>query len=418
VNQATLTISGTTATSVTGFDGQYSTGWATAGTYQVTVSAPGYLPATVSGVLLQNGQTSLLDVQLVPLVSFTLNGAVVEQGTGVPVAGATVTFTDPTYNFTATTNGDGTFTLPAMYPGVYQALAGRWGWHTVCLPAAQYDVSSPAVTIELPSGYADDFALDLGWTANGDATSGPWQRGEPVGTTYQGSPCAPDEDVAGDCSGSAYVTGNGGGQAGDDDVDGGAVVLASPEFDVSAMPEPWVRYHRWFFNAGGNSAPDDQLVVQLANAVDTVTIETVTAADAGAHTWVLRQFALVDVIGTALPLRIIVRAADGGNGHLVEAALDRFEVLPQSPFLGMPDAALDRGPEVFPVPSDGRFTVRLADAAPGAVRLLDLQGRQIDAPVSLNAGTATFDVELSPGMYALRVELGDGSLWSRRIILR
>ena len=51
VNGATVTLDGTTASDLTdGFDGQYATGWATAGTYSVTVSAPGYVGQTVPGV--------------------------------------------------------------------------------------------------------------------------------------------------------------------------------------------------------------------------------------------------------------------------------------------------------------------------------------------------------------------------------
>ena len=418
VNQATLTITGTTASGTTGFTGSYSTGWAVAGTYEVAVSAPGYEPTTVTGVVLQNGQTTLLDVELVPLPSFSLGGTVMEQGTGAPVEGANVVFANPTYTFTATSAADGTFNIPVVYEGSYTMTAGKWGWHTVCLAAASYTEANTGIAIELPAGYADDFAMDLGWATEGNASRGAWERADPVGTSFQGAACAPGADVTGDCFGLAYVTGNGGGQAGDDDVDEGDVVLISPEFDLSALPDAWIRYHRWFFNGGGNSGPDDTLVIALVNATDTVAMETVTADDAGAHTWQLRQFAVADLIAMDQPMRLIVRTADLGDGHLVEAGLDRFEILPASPFLGVPAPRVTQGLTVMPDPSEGRFRMELDRAADGMAQLLDLQGRPVQGVERVQAGRASFEVVAAPGMYVLRVALNDGTVLSRRITLR
>ena len=63
------------------------------------------------------------------------------------------------------------------------------------------------------------------------------------------------EDDSQDCGVQAYITGNGGGQVGNDDVDDGTTVLTSPIFDLTAYGDPHVTFERWFFNDGGSSNP-------------------------------------------------------------------------------------------------------------------------------------------------------------------
>lgn len=64
VNQATITIGTAAATDITGFDGNYALGTATAGTYTVTATAPGYPEAQVTGVQLTNGELTVLNIQM------------------------------------------------------------------------------------------------------------------------------------------------------------------------------------------------------------------------------------------------------------------------------------------------------------------------------------------------------------------
>ena len=221
ISGASITLVATTAGANSAFDGHYATGWATAGTYDVLVHKPGYVDQTITGVALQNGQTTTLDVALVPFVQFSYGGTVVEAGSNAPVEGATIALVGTDTTFVTTSDGNGVWTVP-MFSGNYAITAGHWGHHTVCLPDMLITDASLATTITLPVGYYDDFALDLGWSTTSTATSGDWVRDVPVGTTYNGAPCAPGADMAGDCAANAYVTGNGGGDAGTDDVDGGA----------------------------------------------------------------------------------------------------------------------------------------------------------------------------------------------------
>lgn len=43
------------------------------------------------------------------------------------------------------------------------------------------------------------------------------------------------------------MTGNGGGNVNDDDVDDGTTILSSPTFDLTTFTNPYINYSRWFF---------------------------------------------------------------------------------------------------------------------------------------------------------------------------
>jgi choice-of-anchor B domain-containing protein len=418
VDQATITITGTTAFDVTeGFDGLYSTGWGIAGTYEVTVTAAGYVDQTVQGVALQNGQVTVLDVQLVPLVPFTFAGQVIEDGTGSPIADAQVSLTNDTYGYNTTTDANGNFSVPGFFSGDYMIYAGHWGHHTACIDAQDLTQNSPALVITLPVGYADDFALDLGWSGSGNAASGTWVRDVPVGTTFGNDPCAPGDDVAADCGEMAYVTGNGGGGAGDDDVDDGFVRLESPVFDATQTVDPWIRYYRWWFTGGGNSTSNDVLLVQLDNGETLATIEGLDANAPDMSDWVMNQFEVSAFVTPTANMKFIMYTADDDPGHLVEAGLDRFEVLPASPFLAVEETSSLDVVGLYPDPSDGVFTV-LAPGISGRVRVFDARGTEVNAPRRIVGGSLTIDLGAAAGLYLVRIETDNGDMRSFRMVVR
>lgn len=416
VNQATVTIQGTDANDMTAFDGLYATGYHQAGTYTITVSAPGYASATVPGVQLVNGQVVIQDVQLQPLVAFAYSGTVVEEGTGTPVAGAQVLLVDEVYSYTATTDAQGVFNVPALFTGTYSITAGRWGWHTVCLAPQSIIPSTSPITVQLPRGYRDDFALDLGWTVSGTAESGMWERGVPVGTMLNNAQANPGADVAGDCGSQAYVTGNGGGAAGDDDVDSGTTVLLSPVFDLTGLVDPRIRYYRWFINGGGTGSPNDDLVIALENGATSVNLETVMANTPNPSSWQLRDHNVTDVITPTANMRLRITTRDVNPGHVVEAGFDLFEVVSTT-------TQSINGPQgaaaftIAPNPTNGQ--VRISSTTGGALEVADATGRRVMEPLLSGSGSWSFDASVLPaGVYLISVVGSDGVRSTQRLLVQ
>lgn len=342
----------------TATNGGYQTGQAIPGTFDVVFSAAGFFPKTVSATL-ENGVLTILDVQLVPISSFAITGQTVKTAGGTPVAGAQVVLSSANGEFSTTSDASGNFTFPGVFGGEYTLYAGAWGYlHEVIENFVVNGNTPQPVVITLDKGYQDDFILDLGWTETHTASTGWWVRGEPVGTDFNGAPSNTDTDVDGDLGNQCYVTGNGGGGAGTDDVDNGVVTLFSPVMDLSNYNQPKLSYSTWFFNDGGNGNPDDALQVRITNGTDEVVLETITQSNSAWNP--VSEFDLTGLIALTNNMQVIFETSDlASSGHLVEAAVDAFRVEDTSPYPAF-QASATEGCEPFIVnfsdPSDSTAT--------------------------------------------------------------
>ncbi|MCH8318183.1 MAG: carboxypeptidase regulatory-like domain-containing protein, partial [Bacteroidetes bacterium] len=327
LNNVLVEIISTTETALSDANGLYSAGIADSGAYDIQFSKPGYFSKIISGVSLTNGVVTVLNAQLKSMASFTVTGQVIEFGTGNPIPNAGVLIENNDFQYNITTDSSGNFTIPNFFQGNYEATAGKWGYYTNCVSNQLINISNNTILIKLGKGIYDDFTYNFSWTVTGTAATGIWERGKPVGTDWIGTGDAnPGVDVSQDCSDFAYVTGNGGGNVGFDDVDDGNTVLTSPLFDVSSYTDPYINYYRWFFNDGGGF-PNDTLHVKITNGTTTVTIESVDASSAGNSSWVFRSFKVSDYITPTATMQVIFETSDlPGSGHLVEAGVDKFQI--------------------------------------------------------------------------------------------
>lgn len=404
INNATVTIIGAGITKNTNVQGEYKTGTATPGTVSVQVTKAGYQSKTISNVTLTNGQLTLINVELNPISVFTLTGEVIDGVTGQPVVGAQVELFNSGNDELLTTDANGNFALPAFFPDNYSIDAGKWGYRTYCSDNVAVDPSTVPLTIVLQPGIYDDFTFDLGWTVSGVSTNA-WERGEPDGTTLFGAQSNPDVDVTGDCRDKAYVTDNGGGQAGSNDVDNGNTILTSPVFDATQFLNPYVNYYRWFYNAGGQGNPNDTLTVKLSNGTTTVTLETVLNNTPNNGTWVSRSFEIGSLIAPTATMQFIVETADwpGSGGHIVEGALDKFEVVEGPAGL---NESVNPTVSVFPNPSSDAFSLSFDPALFGSnaeLIVTDLIGRIIYTANADEINNATFGSDFSAGIYIAQV---------------
>lgn len=193
---------------------------------------------------------------------------------------------------------------------------------------------------EVITVFENDFegATDEGWIsgAAGDtATTGQWERGNPVGTAAQ-----PEDDHT-DPGNLCWFTGQGsaGGSLGANDVDGGETTLLSPIFDGQNLDLPVLTYWLWYSNESGASPNSDVLTVSVSSNGGSTwsNLDTVgPASDDSNGGWIFHSLSLGGVSLTSnMQLRFV--ASDLGSGSIVEAALDDIKLVnlgPSSSSLG------------------------------------------------------------------------------------
>ena len=395
----------------TDINGDYKTGTPDAGTYSVTFSKPGYNSKTVNGVILANGQLTTLSVQLFTPTAVNISGIVKDSNAVTPVPNIQVNVFNGNNSYNMTTDNMGNYTKCAVIPGNYDWIAGAWGYQTVCDNNVLINSPNADLGIELDTAIYDDFAFNYNWTVSGNAASGTWVRDIPLGTNNNGVDCNPGVDVNNDCSDKCYVTGNAGGQPGDDDVDDGFTTLTSPTFDASGFIDSHISYYRWFYNGGGNGGlGDDTLTISLSNGQTTVPIETITVNTPNNSTWVNKVFKISNFITPTATMNFVARIADQAiSGHLVEGGIDKFEVMEGPAGLDESAFILKNHIAIFPNPFNGTTTVSyLMDASKNAVlRVTDITGRITEeVQLSSTEGSVAIGSGYANGMYFVQLVNG------------
>ncbi len=373
----TVSIDDLGITASTDLTGDYQTGTTSTGLYTVTYSKPGYEPFLIT-LVFENGIQENFNVELIPLPTIAIDGSVIDDVTSEAVNNAQVLIYNDEFTYEVTTDENGNFTVPNFLPGSYEIVAGQWGYNTNTLGNNEVDAEFGAIVLELTPGYYDDFNLDFGWTVSGNALSGIWERGVPIGTSYQGQICNPDVDVPGDLGSQCYITGNGGGGAGFDDVDDGTTILTSPVFDLSNATEPYLSYERWFFNDGGNGSPNDELTVTLDDGTDTYEIEVYDDQEG----WAINLVRIRDYTDNLSNLQIAFEISDEPNtGHLVEAGIDWFYTFDAAAITGIAnDLTNEVQAQVHPNPFTNMVQIDLAATQAPLncnFQLFDLTGRLV-----------------------------------------
>jgi hypothetical protein len=271
----------------------------------------------------------------------------------------------------------------------------------------------------------DDAELDKGWTlgAAGDlATTGLWERSDPVGTTY-GTPAQqvqPEDDHTAAPGHICFVTGNAavGAAAGTNDVDGGKTTLLSPVFNVERATSVTLTYWRWYTNNLGNNPGQDYWDVDVtADGTNWVHLEHTVAS---ANSWIQYAFDLGSFVPLTGTLRFRFVADDTAPGSLVEAAVDDITVS----IVRTPAAGVEEDGTTFsvglgvcrpnPIGSGAVLSYRLAARGPVLLELYDVAGRRVrtlfDGSVDVGEHSLSFAPvdqrgrRIPSGVYFVRME--------------
>jgi hypothetical protein len=172
--------------------------------------------------------------------------------------------------------------------------------------------------------FSDNFETDLGWTVSGDATSGQWERVQPLGYGRYGR-VPIDVDGSGWCllteqeSSPWFFTGY--------DVDNGATRITSPLIDMTGG-NPLIHYARWLSTHTGDAPFQDYVYVYISNN-DGLTwriLDMAGGAYQSSGGWIEKDIWIEDVITPTDQMRIAFEVSDEGEDSDVEAGIDDFSV--------------------------------------------------------------------------------------------
>ena len=377
--------------------GAFKTGLATAGSYSVLASHPDYLPAELN-VELENGVVTNVTIELQKLPTINFVGNVVKSTNGDPIEGARIFAISDEREIEAISLGDGTFEI-TLFEESYSFFAAAWGYNETELTDFDPRIES-SLTLEMKEGYKDDFFLDQGWTVTAGAEIGNWERAIPIGTNGAGQQLAPNTDSPNDEFGEyAYVTGNGGGNGGANDVDNGTTVLISPPMDLSNLGEPTINFSYWFTNAGGLGDPlDDALVVRLSDGVNNIDVATFSE---NLPQWIDATIDPTDFFDDLTNITISFQTSDTDDTpHLVEAGIDQFFVLEG---LSNTEDLLDFDVTISPNPFRQSITIESSEKELSQYIIRDAIGRNVLSG-TISQGTQEINTSsLSEGVYFIQV---------------
>ncbi|MFT4667909.1 MAG: choice-of-anchor B domain-containing protein [Polaribacter sp.] len=405
----TVTFTNTNAT------GEFKTGIATGGDYQIEVTKDGYFPAIVP-LTLTNGEITTVEVELIPDATFAMSGTIVDALTNEGIPNASVAISNPDRTYEAIADAAGNFEIPSMYIGNYNIYAGSWGYKTV---ENNLDFLSPVnntVTIPLEEGLEDIFAVDLGWTVSitpNDAI-GNWERGTPKPHDLLGFEAVPNQDIDSDAGNFCYLTAN------NIEPDsalliGATTTLTSPVFDLTNYIEPLINFNHWFLNvfASDESPGNSNLIVRLSNGTDEVVVlETGTQADNNNLQWSEDiSINVIDFIELSSTMVFSVEVSSDPAPFVTEAAFDNWSVT--EGYSVSADNLLDNGisMDIYPNPTATNFHLKyeLENSIKSSnINITNTLGQRMDQiKIEGHTGIIRFGTDYPNGVYFVQLENGE-----------
>ncbi len=414
INGAGIKLINTNKSAASDIIGDYRTGYPTAGTFDVEFSKPGYITKTETGVVLSNGVLTILDVQLEP---FSVIVEVIDNVTGQGIPFAEVRLYNQGNDVYLTTDGNGIANINSITSSSYEITAGKWGYKSECLNV-NLGITSQ-VTIVLSQAIYDDFTFDYLWSVAGDAVTGMWTRGEPIGTFFGSTPANPGNDASSDCSNKAYVTGNGGGTANTDDVDDGTTILSSPIFDLSSYQDPYLNYERWFYQQfASNPSINDTMFIAITNGTVAVNVEVITGPSPTNSSWVPVSRRILDYLTPTSTMQLTVTISDKpGSGNPLEGGFDKFEIT-EGP-TSVADAGTEINPAYYPNPFTDLLTIDLTELnelSDLRIIIYDITGREVYRNMLTPSRISINTENWSKGIYSVRINSETGAMPVFRVV--
>lgn len=174
--------------------------------------------------------------------------------------------------------------------------------------------------------FFDDFETDQGWTANPNgsntATTGQWERANPQDTTSGGTTLQLGTTVSGDFD--LVTAGTAGSSAGTNDIDNGDTSIRSANIALPSTSNIDLTFSHYFGLLSNANADDYLRVTVVGSNSSQVVYEELGNGSARTAVWNETTVSLGSFAGDTIYL--LVEAADGGSGSLVEAGIDDVSI--------------------------------------------------------------------------------------------
>ncbi len=219
----------------------------------------------------------------------------------------------------------------------------------------------PTPTPTSPPGnvvFFDDFETSQAWVvdpnSNDTATTGLWERANPEGTSYSGVNYQLGTTVSG--SYDLVTEGSAGSSVGTYDIDGGDTTIRSPDITLPSSGDVTLSFS-YYLAHYNNGASDDYLRVKVVGSTTQTVFEELASGDYDEAVWDTFSTSLNSFRGQTVYL--LIEAADGGSGSLIEAAVDDVlvessEVPPPTPTpTTVPPTPTPTGVPPTPTPTSG-----------------------------------------------------------------
>ena len=182
--------------------------------------------------------------------------------------------------------------------------------------------------------------------------------------------------------------------------------MKSPVFDVANYNDPYLTYHTWFFNDGGNGNPNDELTVSIHDGTQKILVETISQS---ASNWSAeKKIRISDFITPTANMYVAFETSDlQGSGHIVEAAVDMFTVFDSTAVNVNNLNQVSNSLLAAPNPSSTDFTIvyNLQDSYKDAKLHIYNAVGQLVQELNLNNqnGFVVFGEQLTPGVYVAQL---------------
>jgi Zn-dependent metalloprotease len=293
---------------------------------------------------------------------------------------------------------------------------------------------------QLSDQFSDSLEHASGWTIGApddDATTGVWERVDPIGTYADSDPnypYQPEDDHTPAPGIYCYITGqqpSGNPDNGANDVDGGVTSLTTPVYDMSGYENAIIEYFRWFTTSRN---VDDTFLVQISGDGGTTwqPVELLTTTE---NYWKRSRFLVSQLLTQRNQVRLRFSAADRGTGSIVEGGIDDV-TLYSIASTGIKHEIENGIPTVFalkgnyPNPFNGKTEIRFDLPAQSDVELtiFDIAGRIVfnHTYTKLAAGSQVINwdskssagLELASGIYLYKIQTNDFIASQKMLLLK